>query len=47
MKRIEKLIDNIGEFYLDYYMYKAASEVLIYIDIFLYNCYVKTKRTVN
>lgn len=42
MKRIEKLIDNIGEFDLDYYMYKAASEVLIYIDIFLYNCYVKT-----
>ena len=42
MKRLEKLIENIGEFDLDYYMYKAVSEVLIYIDIFLYNSYIKT-----
>ncbi|WP_300758802.1 hypothetical protein [uncultured Brachyspira sp.] len=42
MKRVEKLIENIGEFDLDYYMYKAVSEVLIYIDIFLYNSYIKT-----
>lgn len=47
MRRIEKLIENIGEFDLDYYMYKAASEVLIYIDIFLYNFHIKTSNFQN
>lgn len=38
---IKKMEENIGEFDLDYNMYKAASEVLIYIDILLYNSYIK------
>lgn len=39
--RIEKLLQNIGEFDLNYYMYKKSYEVLISIYALLYYAYIQ------
>ena len=39
--RVEKLLQNIGEFDLNYFMYKASNETLISIYALLYKAYIQ------
>lgn len=39
--RVEKLLKNIGEFDLNYFMYKASNETLISIYALLYKAYIQ------
>lgn len=42
--RVEKLLQNIGEFDLNYFMYKASNETLISIYALLYKAYIQNNK---